>query len=141
MIRFSLTCRNDHTFEAWFRSNDDFEAQKKRGFVECPDCGSSKVDKALMAPAVSTGRKRDKMALAMGETQKRALAELKALSQKMRENAHYVGDKFAEEARKIHFGETEPRGIYGEATHEEAKSLAEDGVEFMPIPVFPEERN
>ncbi|MCC2687432.1 MAG: hypothetical protein K0S21_235 [Rhizobiaceae bacterium] len=141
MIRFSLICRDDHTFEAWFRSNDDFEAQRKRGFVECPSCGSNTVEKALMAPAVSTGRKREKMALAMGETQKRALAELKALSQKMRENADYVGDKFAEEARKIHFGETDPRGIYGEATPHEAKSLAEDGVDFMPIPVFPEERN
>ena len=141
MIRFSLTCQRDHTFEAWFRSNDDFEAQKKRGFVECPDCGSNRVEKALMAPAVSTGRKREKLALAVGEAQKRALTELKALSQKMRENADYVGDKFADEARKIHFGETDPRGIYGEATPEEAKSLAEDGVEFMPIPVFPEERN
>ena len=141
MIRFSLTCQHDHTFEAWFRSNDDFDAQKKRGFVECPDCGSNRVEKALMAPAVSTGRKREKMALAMGEAQKRALAELKALSQKMRDNADYVGDKFAEEARKIHFGETDSRGIYGEATPDEAKSLAEDGVEFMPIPVFPEERN
>jgi hypothetical protein len=141
LIRFSLTCQRDHSFEAWFRSNDDFKAQQERGFVECPDCGSNKIEKALMAPAVSTGRKREKMALAMGETQKRALAELKALSQKMRENADYVGEKFAEEARKIHFGETDPRGIYGEATPEEAKSLAEDGVEFMPIPVFPEERN
>jgi hypothetical protein len=69
------------------------------------------------------------------------MAQLKALSEKLRENADYVGDKFAEEARKIHFGETDPRGIYGEATPEEAKSLAEDGVEFMPIPVFPDDRH
>ena len=69
------------------------------------------------------------------------MAQLKALSEKMRENADYVGDKFAEEARKIHFGETDPRGIYGEATPDEARSLAEDGVEFMPIPVFPDDRN
>jgi hypothetical protein len=81
------------------------------------------------------------MALAMNAEQKKAMAALKALSEKMRENADYVGDKFAEEARKIHFGETDPRGIYGEATPEEARSLAEDGVEFMPIPVFPEDRN
>ena len=67
------------------------------------------------------------------------MAEMKALSEKIRENADYVGDKFAEEARKIHFGETEARGIYGEATLDEAKSLAEDGVGFMPIPVFPED--
>jgi len=141
VIRFSLICEHDHEFEAWFRSNDDFETQAKRGFVECPSCGSHKVGKALMAPAVSTGRKKEKMALAMGRAQKETMAQLKALSEKMRENADYVGDKFAEEARRIHFGETEARGIYGEATAEEAKSLAEDGVEFMPMPVFPEDRN
>jgi len=141
LIRFSLHCEHAHEFEGWFRSNDDFDTQKKRGFVECPACGSNKVEKALMAPAVSTSRKQEKMALAMGEQQRRAMAELKALSQKMRENADYVGDKFAEEARKIHFGETEARGIYGEATAEEAKGLIDDGVDFMPIPVFPDEQN
>ncbi len=141
MIRFSLVCDKDHDFEAWFRSNDDFDTQAKRGFVECPACGSKKVGKALMAPAVSTGRKKDQIALAMGEAQKQALAQLKTMAEKIRENADYVGDKFAEEARKIHFGETEARGIYGEATAEEARALAEDGVEFMPIPVFPDDRN
>jgi hypothetical protein len=94
-----------------------------------------------MAPSVSTGRKREKMALAMNAEQKKAMAQLKALSEKLRENADYVGDKFAEEARKIHFGETNPRGIYGEATPEEAKGLLEDGIEFLPIPSFPEDRN
>ena len=141
MIRFSLTCEREHEFEGWFRSNEDFDTQKKRGLVDCPNCGSHKVEKALMAPAVSTGKKQEKIALAMGEAQKQAMAQLKALSEKMRENADYVGDKFAEEARKIHFGEADARGIYGEATPEEARSLAEDGVGFMPIPVFPEDRN
>ncbi len=141
MIRFSLVCEHDHEFEAWFRSGDDFETQKKRGFVDCPTCGSSTVDKALMAPAVSTSEKKEKMALVMGDAQRRALEEMKALAAKVRENADYVGDKFAEEARKIHFGEAEARGIYGEATLEEARDLAEDGVEFMPIPVFPDDRN
>jgi hypothetical protein len=141
VIRFSLVCDNDHEFEAWFRSNDDFDTQSRRGFVECPACGSKKVGKALMAPSVSTGRKKEQIALAMGEAQKQALAQLKALAEKVRENADYVGDKFAEEARKIHFGETEARGIYGEATLDEARSLAEDGVEFMPIPVFPDDQN
>ena len=141
MIRFSLICAHDHEFEAWFRSNDDFDTQNRRGFVECPSCGSKKVGKALMAPAVSTGRKKETMALALGQAQKEAMAQLRALSEKMRENADYVGDRFAEEARKIHFGETDPRGIYGEATVDEARALAEDGVEFMPIPVFPDDRN
>ena len=141
MIRFSLACDSGHAFEGWFRSNDDFDKQKKRGLIDCPDCGSHKVDKALMAPAVSTAKKREKMALAMSAEQKRIMGEMKALSEKLRENAENVGPKFAEEARKIHFGETEARGIYGEATPDEAKGLAEDGVPFMPIPVFPDDRN
>ena len=141
MIKFALHCDHGHDFEAWFRSNDDFDVQAKRGLVECPSCGSQKVAKALMAPAVSTGRKRDKIALAMGEEQRTALAQMKAFAEKVRENADYVGDKFAEEARKIHFGEADARGIYGQATAEEARGLAEDGVAFMPIPVFPDDRN
>lgn len=141
MIRFSLICEREHDFEGWFRSNDDFDKQKKRGFVECPVCGSHRVEKALMAPAVSTSRKQEKIGLAMGDQQRQAMAQLKALADKMRENSDYVGDKFAEEARKIHFGEADPHGIYGEATLDEAKSLAEDGVEFLPIPAFPDDRN
>ena len=141
MIHFTLACDDGHEFEGWFRSNDDFETQRKRGLVDCPECGSSKVQKALMAPAVSTGKRQETMALAMNAEQRRILAEMKALSDKMRENADYVGDRFAEEARRIHFGETEARGIYGEASPDEAKSLAEDGVPFMPIPVFPDDRN
>ncbi|TIU02929.1 MAG: DUF1178 family protein, partial [Mesorhizobium sp.] len=85
MIRFSLICEHEHEFEGWFRSNDDFDTQKKRGFVDCPTCGSHKVEKALMAPAVSTGRKQEKIALAMGEAQKQALAQLKAMAEKVRE--------------------------------------------------------
>jgi hypothetical protein len=81
------------------------------------------------------------MALAMGEAQRRALEEIKALATKVRENADYVGDKFAEEARRIHFGEVEPRGIYGEASAEEARGLIEDGVEFVPLPSFPDDVN
>jgi hypothetical protein len=141
VIRFSLVCEQDHAFEAWFRNNEDFDAQKERHLVACPQCASTRVEKALMAPAVSTSRKQTQMALAMGEEQRQALAQLKTLAQKVKENADYVGPKFAEEARKIHFGETEARGIYGEATSEEARALAEDGVEFMPLPSFPEDSN
>jgi hypothetical protein len=141
VIRFTLNCDQGHSFEGWFRNNEDFDTQSKRGFVECPVCRSSRVSKALMAPAVSTGRKKEKLALAIGEERRKMMAQLKELSAKVRENADYVGDKFAEEARKIHFGESEARGIYGEATAEEAAGLIEDGVEFMPIPVLPDDRN
>lgn len=141
MISFTLSCEESHRFDGWFRNGDDFEAQKARGLVSCPVCGSTETGKALMAPAVSTGGKREQIALAMGAAQKKLMADMKAAADKVRETADYVGPSFAEEARKIHFGEVEARGIYGEASQDEARALVEDGVEFMPLPVFPEERN
>lgn len=142
MIHFGLICDMDHEFEAWFRSGDDFEKQKSRDLVTCPHCGSTNIDKTLMAPAVATkSNKPGSVAMALSPEQKAALEQLKALTRQVRENAEYVGDRFAEEARKIHFGETETRGIYGETTTEEAKSLIEDGVEIMPLPILPEDAN
>ncbi|MRG55205.1 DUF1178 family protein [Phyllobacterium sp. SYP-B3895] len=137
MIRFSLHCEHDHDFEGWFHSNDDFDAQVEKGLVACPACGSHNIGKALMAPSVTTGRQKEKIAVAMSKM----VSELKEMTRKVRENADYVGSDFAEEARKIHFGEVEKRGIYGEASQEEVKSLLDDGVDVMPLPVFPEERN
>ncbi|SFI83594.1 hypothetical protein SAMN04515648_1952 [Phyllobacterium sp. CL33Tsu] len=137
MIRFSLHCEHDHEFEGWFRSNDDFDSQVGKGLVACPACGSHSIGKALMAPSVTTGRQKEKIAVAMSNM----VSELKEMTRKVRENADYVGSDFAEEARKIHFGEVEKRGIYGEASQEEVKSLLDDGVDVMPLPVFPEERN
>lgn len=141
MISFSLRCDSGHEFEAWFRNNADFDGQQERGLVACPHCGSKEVTKALMAPAVSTGRRKEKMALAMGEEQKKVLKHLKQLSEKLREGSEDVGQKFAEEARKIHFGETEQRGIYGEATFEEVNALVDEGVDLLPLPPLPEDRN
>ncbi len=141
MIRFSLCCDHDHDFDGWFRNNDDFEKQKKRGLVSCPVCQSSKVEKALMAPSVQTARKSEKVALSMSAEQKQLMGKLRELTDKMKENADYVGDKFPEEARKIHFGETDPRGIYGEASPDEVKDLLDDGVEIMPLPTIPDDTN
>ncbi|MBC2883790.1 DUF1178 family protein [Ochrobactrum sp. CM-21-5] len=141
MMRFSLHCDHGHEFEGWFRDNADFDRQSEMKLVSCPLCNSQQVQKSLMAPAVSTGRGKEKMAMTLGEAQKKVLEEMRELSRKVRENADYVGDKFAEEARKIHFGETETRGIYGEASHEDVSSLLEDGVDVMPLPVFPEDQN
>jgi hypothetical protein len=141
MIRFSLHCDNDHDFDGWFRSGEDFETQNKRGLVSCPTCHSAKVEKALMAPAVTTGRKAEKVALIASDEQRKMMAMVKEMAENVRKTADYVGDKFAEEARKIHFGDAEARGIYGEATVEEARQLADDGVEFMPLPLLPEDQN
>jgi hypothetical protein len=141
MIRFSLHCDHGHEFEGWFRDNADFDRQSERKLVSCPVCNSPDIQKSLMAPAVSTSRSKEQVAIAMGEAQKQMLEQMRELSRKVRENADYVGDQFAEEARKIHFGETEARGIYGEASKEDVHSLIEDGVDVMPLPVFPEDKN
>jgi hypothetical protein len=141
MIRFSLHCDHGHEFEGWFRDNADFDRQSERKLVSCPVCNSPEIQKSLMAPAVSTSRSKEQVAIAMGEAQKQMLEQMRELSRKVRENADYVGDQFAEEARKIHFGETEARGIYGEASKEDVHSLIDDGVDVMPLPVFPEDKN
>ncbi|CAN7202661.1 hypothetical protein Brsp04_03198 [Brucella sp. NBRC 12952] len=141
MIRFSLHCDHGHEFEGWFRDNADFDRQSERKLVSCPVCNSPEIQKSLMAPAVSTSRSKEQVAIAMDQAQKQVLEQMRELSRKVRENADYVGDQFAEEARKIHFGETEARGIYGEASKEDVHSLIEDGVDVMPLPVFPEDKN
>lgn len=141
MIRFSLHCDHGHEFEGWFRDNADFDRQSERKLVSCPVCNSPEIQKSLMAPAVSTSRSKEQVAIAIDEAQKQVLEQMRELSRTVRENADYVGDQFAEEARKIHFGETEARGIYGEASKEDVHSLIEDGVDVMPLPVFPEDKN
>ena len=141
MIRYALVCDSDHKFEAWFRNAEAFDEQHLRGIVTCPLCSSGKVGKAMMAPSVSRANS-GKVALSAGHPEMKQLREaIVALRQKVTSEADYVGDKFAEEARKIHFKETDPRGIYGEATREEAAGLIEDGIEFMPLPQLPEEAN
>jgi hypothetical protein len=140
MIRFSLICEADHEFEAWFASNADFEGQSGRKLVACPACGSHDVSKALMAPNVSTARAREKIAVAAGQ-QAEVMRKMQELSREIRANAENVGEKFAEEARRIHFGEIDPRGIYGKASREEISSLLEDGVSIMPLPDLPEDAN
>jgi hypothetical protein len=170
MIRYSLRCRKDHEFEAWFRSISDYETQVKKRNVSCPICGDAKVEKALMAPSIGRAGKdkgasppaptptateapasidtpapaeapQEKVQLAADPRQQALIQAMRELRKKITDGADYVGDKFAEEARKIHYKETEPRGIYGEATREEAEKLAEEGVEFAPLPPVPDDRN
>jgi hypothetical protein len=141
VIHYSLVCDNDHKFDAWFRNAEAFDAQSSRGIVTCPICNSAKIGKGLMAPMVSRANS-DKVSVSIGHPQQNQLRDaLRALRNKVTTEADYVGDKFADEARKIHFKEVDPRGIYGEATREEVASLVEDGVDFMPLPSVPEEHN
>lgn len=142
VIQYSLRCENDHTFDAWFRSAAAFDDQVAQHAVTCPVCSSSEVAKAIMAPAVSRSTGQKTVAVSSGHPEQAELrAALKALRDKVTSEADYVGDRFAEEARRIHFKEAEARGIYGEATQEEVAGLAEDGIDFMPLPNLPEEHN
>jgi hypothetical protein len=142
MISFSLACGDGHSFSAWFASSDAFEKQLAAGTVSCPVCGSGEVGKALMAPAVTTSKKRDSMRVAAHvRAEPEELAVLRKIRKHLTENAEYVGPRFPEEARRIHYNESEKRGIYGEATGEEVRALVEEGIEFRPLPVLPEDHN
>lgn len=134
MILFNLKCAKDHEFEAWFRDGDAFDAQAAAKKISCPLCGSRKVAKAPMAPRIAkrSGKKSE-----LAEKQAAILQELRELRKKVEANFDYVGDRFAEEARRIHYGEVDARGIYGETSDEEARALNEEGIEFVRIPWLP----
>jgi hypothetical protein len=147
MIKYALTCEHDHSFESWFDGSEAYDKLRKRGLVECPVCGSTRVGKQIMTPAVQA-KGRDVVApeapqeipLVAGEDAKLRQA-LKELHAHVQANTEDVGSKFADEARKIHYGETEERAIRGRASFEEAKGLAEEGIGFHPLPPLPEDRN
>lgn len=134
MIQYSLHCSQGHQYDAWFKSAAAFDEQRARGIVTCAVCGEGGVEKAPMAPTVAR-TDTQKMSLSSAHPDALKFRELlRAYRQKVTTEADYVGDKFAEEARKIHFEEVEARGIYGEATRDEVAALLDDGVEFMPLP-------
>jgi hypothetical protein len=146
MIVFDLRCSpGGHVFEAWFGSTGDYEDQQERGFVSCPICGSASIGKAVMAPRVSakgnrevqqTGPSSGDMMLAEPDAAKQMLAAMAALQRRMLDQSTYVGERFSDEARAMHLGETSKRSIHGKATAREAESLAEEGIAVMPLP-FP----
>lgn len=147
MIRYRLSCNDGHEFEAWFKSSDDCDRQLGRGDVGCPQCGSEDVAKAIMAPGVARRDSADapgppqRMSNLEAIKRREARALMRKLRQEVEKNADYVGPRFADEARKIHYEEVEPRGIYGEATRDEAQGLHDEGIEFYPLPRLPENEN
>jgi hypothetical protein len=141
VITFSLACDNGHDFEGWFRSSADFDAQEKDGQLECPVCASHRVGKALMAPAVA-GTREEASPVLMADPRDGAMRQMmKAFRDHVVASSEDVGERFAEEARRIHFDETEKRSIRGKATPDEAQALREDGVPFAPLPVLPDDQN
>jgi hypothetical protein len=131
MILFTLRCASGHEFEGWFRDGEGFEAQQKASEIACPQCGDSQIEKALMAPHI--GRSRDKTPISPAQMR----AALLEMRRQVETNCDYVGERFAEEARRIHYGETEKRNIYGEATPEQAEELHDEDIPFSRIPWVP----
>lgn len=149
MIKYALACEQAHEFESWFPSSEAYETQRKRSFVTCPICNSAKVEKQIMAPSV-TRKDKEKAAISAPDAQPIAILsekerELRAMLRAVREhvtlNADNVGDRFADEARKMHYGEIEQRSIYGEANPTEVQSLIDEGIEVHPLPIIPDDRN
>lgn len=134
MIRYSLSCAKGHDFESWFQSASAFDTLKSSGQVTCPDCGSKKVEKSLMAPQVGKSR----LSEGPSTTKEKALAELR---RKVEEGSDYVGMNFAREARAIHDGEAPDRPIWGEAKVQDAVELIEDGVPVAPLPFRPKSKS
>ena len=163
MIRYSLQCERGHAFESWFQSSSAYESQEKRKLVNCPICGSARVERAIMAPQIVSQKGRDRTepaaaAPAAGTevavpapaptstpllmAQERELrAKIKELRDHIVKNADNVGERFPNEARKMHYGDIEHRPIYGEASPDEARALIDEGVEVSPLPVLPDDRN
>lgn len=134
MIRYMLICDHAHEFEGWFSNSSDFDVQKKRKLIECPYCSSKKVDKSIMAPRVSTSRGKE----AAAEKQAKAHMMMGKMADKIRksiaENCEDVGENFAYEARAMHYGEKEERGIYGSASPDQAAELMDEGIGIAPLP-------
>jgi hypothetical protein len=160
MIRYNLRCAKGHSFESWFQSSAAYESQEKRKLVSCPACGSVKVERAIMAPQIVSKKGRDKAPASVETTDVPATqtpsqestpllmaqeielrAKIKELRDHIVKNADNVGERFPNEARKMHYGDIEHRPIYGEASPEEARSLIDEGVEVSPLPVLPDDRN
>ena len=154
MIHYQLRCGQDHTFDGWFKDSETFDKQARLGLVECPSCGGSDVERALMAPAVSTRKAKtprqekpkepvaevlppERGMVATGRVPAQVLSALQRMRAEVEKHCDYVGDEFADEARKMHRGDIEQRAIYGETTPEQAESLIEEGIEIAAIPWVP----
>ena len=136
MIKYALVCEHEHPFEGWFSASSDFDDQHARGLLQCPACGSGAVRKAVMAPAVR-GAKAQARPEPTPQARQMMMQAMSEVRRHVEENFDYVGDSFASEARAIHEGRSEERGIYGEASPQEVKKLVEDGVPVAPLPPKP----
>lgn len=142
MIRYQLRCDKTHGFESWFRDSAAYDALAAAGEVACPVCGSTKIEKQLMVPAIAKPSEKPSVAGGRDPAQAMAVAgeklrQLRELRRQIEANADYVGPAFAEEARKIHYGEADPRNIYGETSGDDVKALHEEGIDIAVVPWVP----
>ena len=136
MINYTLKCDQNHIFDSWFKSAEAFEMLVKKSMVVCSECGSTKITKAIMAPNVSTSRKKGNKPSEL-EKNSKLKNDILELKKKIEANSEYVGNNFANEARSMYLGETPERSIYGEAKADDAKKLIDDGIPVMPLPFLP----
>jgi len=141
MIKYALSCDQDHAFEGWFGSSSDYDDQAARGLVDCPICGSSGVRKQIMSPAVAGTKARSSAPEPSADMREMMTTALGEMRRQVEEKFDYVGDSFAKEARDIHDGKSEDRGIYGEASPAEVKALVEDGIRVAPLPPAPPKKS
>ena len=158
MIRYALSCESGHSFESWFPSSESYDEQARAGFVTCPFCNSPKVAKQIMAPSLGRATSlpvpveapsvpaaapapAEAPVSLVSEPERQLRAMIRALHEHVARTADHVGENFATEARKMHYGETEQRAIYGEASLTEARSLLEEGIAVQPLPSLPDDRN
>jgi hypothetical protein len=143
VIVYRLICSLEHEFEGWFRDSAAFEGQSARGDLECPICGDRQVKKAIMAPALakSTEVLPAPVSVKSPSDQQKLRQFMAGYRKFVEENAEYVGPKFSDEARKIHYGEAEERHIYGESTLQQARELIDEGIEIAPVPPDPGDLN
>ncbi len=143
MIRYQLVCKCKNEFESWFRSSDDFEKQCGSGLLSCPGCGGTNVEKALMAPNVSTARKKAKVekSLAADKAEQHMQKALREMRSQLTKESEYVGEKFVSVARKMHHGDEPERGIHGEAKLQDVQELNKEGINVLPLPTLPEDKN
>ena len=141
MIKYALICEHAHPFEGWFGASADYDDQRERGLIECPVCGSHSVDKQIMAPAVAGTKAQSAPDVTGQPTQAMMMEAMRRVRAHVEDNFDYVGDRFAQEARDIHDGRSEDRGIYGEATPKQVKDLVEDGVRVAALPPAPPKKS
>ncbi len=134
MIVYDLECQNGHDFDAWFRDSGSYDSQREAGDVACPACGDTEISKSIMAPSISTKGSTGEKAMPSGSNPQNMMDALQKMQKAVEENCDYVGKNFPEEARKIHYGESEHRNIYGESSFKEAQELTQEGIEVGCIP-------